>query len=410
MIARMWRSIPLTLFWFIYMGALGIFFPYFSLYLRENASLSGSQVGLVLAVIPLVGIFAQPFWGQVADRSGARSRVLVFLSLGASLGYIALAVAKGFLAIALATAALAAFTTAVLPMTVSVSFAVLRNAGPHAFGFVRVWGTLGFFLIVLCFPWMLSRYQELRGFVPQAGGPLEPGLEIMFMITAGLVFTAALIGIALPREGAVSLRAARGDWKALLRNGTFVRFLLFSLAAYFFLQGPMWLFPIFISSRGGDIETIRGMWILMLFVEIPLVLATGSGLKRIGSRGLLAIGLLAGGIRWILCSAISDLNWLYPVQALHGMTVVGLLLGGPLYLDAVTPERLRSTAQALLSMVGMGIAGVASNTGAGWLLENAGADAPYIVGGIGSLVLGSLVWWILPPPEGVRERIYPPIS
>ena len=121
MIAPMWRSIPLTLFWFTYMGALGIFFPYYSLYLKENAGLSGTQVGLVLAVVPLVGIVAQPFWGQVADRTGARSHVLAFLSLGATLGYIALAVAKGFLAIVLATAALAAFTTAVLPMTVSVS-------------------------------------------------------------------------------------------------------------------------------------------------------------------------------------------------------------------------------------------------------------------------------------------------
>ncbi|MEE9185938.1 MAG: MFS transporter, partial [Candidatus Binatia bacterium] len=69
------RTFPLALFWFIYMGALGIFFPYYSLYLRENAGLSGSQVGLVLAIIPLVGIVAQPFWGQVADRTGERSRV-----------------------------------------------------------------------------------------------------------------------------------------------------------------------------------------------------------------------------------------------------------------------------------------------------------------------------------------------
>ncbi|MFQ5874092.1 MAG: MFS transporter, partial [Dehalococcoidia bacterium] len=94
---------------------------------------------------------------------------------------------------------------------------------------------------------------------------------------------------------------------------------------------------------------------------------------------------------------------LYPVQILHGVTVVGLLLGGPLYLDAIAPERLRSTAQALLSMVGVGIAGIASNAGAGWLLEHAGPDALYIVGGIGALALGCLVLWILPPPEIVRR-------
>ncbi len=393
------RSIPLTLFWFIHMGALGIFFPFYGIYLRENAGLSGTEVGLVLAMVPLVGIVAQPFWGRVADRTGARSRVLSFLSFGASLGYLALGMASGFPAIVLANAALAVFATAVLPITVSVSLAVLRDAGPHAFGFVRVWGTLGFFLLVVGFPWMLNLYQTMRGLVPQPGGASEPGLEIMFLVAAGLVFVAALTSLALPREGVVSLRAVRGDWRVLMRNGAFLRFLLFTFAAYVLLQGPMWLFPIFIRSRGGDIETIRGMWILMLAVEVPLVLSTGSGLKRLGARGLLALGVLAGGLRWVLCGVIDDLHLLYPVQALHGVTVVGLLLGGPLYLDAVAPERLRSTGQSLLSMVGVGIAGIASNAGAGWLLEHVGPEAPYIFAGIGSLVLGTLVWWILPSTD-----------
>ena len=76
----MWHSIPLTSFWFVYFGSLGIFFPYFSLYLRENAGLSGTQVGLVLAISPLVGMFAQPVWGQIADRTGARTRALWLFS------------------------------------------------------------------------------------------------------------------------------------------------------------------------------------------------------------------------------------------------------------------------------------------------------------------------------------------
>jgi len=380
-----------------------MFFPFYGLYLRENAGLSGTQLGWVLAMIPLVGLVTQPFWGQVADRTGARSRILTLLSLGAVFGYLVLGSANGFLAILMAATVLAVFTTAVLPITMSVSLAVLRDAGPHAFGFVRVWGTIGFFLFVVSFPWILDRYQEARGLVSEPGGPSEPGLGIMFIVTAALVFIAALISLRLPREGAISLRAARGDWRELLRNAAFVRFLLFALAAYFLLQGPMWLFPILIRARGGDIDTIRGMWILMLVVEIPLVLFTGSGLKRLGARGLLAVGVLASGVRWILCGVIDDLTLLYPVQALHGVTVVGLLVGGPLYLDAVTPERLRSTAQALLSMAGMGIAGIASNTGTGWLLEHVGPSSPYIIGGIGSLFLGGFTWWILLAPQRAPE-------
>src|SRR4029453_6820096 len=107
------RSLPLTLFWVVYMGSVGIVLPYYSLYLKENAGLAGTELGSVFAVLPPVG---------------------------SALGYLVLAAAGGFWAILFATATIAVFGTAVLPITISVSLAILRDAGPHAFGFVRVWG------------------------------------------------------------------------------------------------------------------------------------------------------------------------------------------------------------------------------------------------------------------------------
>ena len=404
MISPMWRTVPLALFWFIYMGASGIFFPYYSLYLRENAELTGTQVGLVLSMLPFVGIIAEPFWGQVADRTGARSRILAFLSLGGSLGYLALGAARGFSAILLATVVLAAFTTAILSVTVSVTLAFLRGVGPYGFGLVRVWGTLGFLSLVMGFPWILQHFQKAHGMIRVVGGPSEPGLEVMFIVSAGLVFVAGLTALALPREGIAALRASRGEWRILFRNRAVVRFLLFALLAYFLAQGPMWLFPVYVRSRGGDLDTIRRMWVLMLAVEIPLVISSGAGLNRFGARGLLTLGVLAGGLRWTLCGFVNDLYVIYFIQMLHGVMVAGLVLGAPLYLDTVVPERLRSTGQALLSMVGVGIGGIASNAGAGWLLEHLGPDAPYIFSGIGSLILGSLVCWILPSTEGAATN------
>ncbi len=392
----MWHSVPLTLFWFTYFGSLGIFFPYFSLYLRENAGLSGTQLGVILAIAPLVGMVAQPLWGQVADRTGARSRALAFLALGTALGYLGLGAAQGFWPIVLAMAALALVGTAVFPLMTSVSLAILRDAGRHAFGHVRAWGTIGFFVLVIVFPWILNLHRSTNAIAAASATISQPGLELMFPVTAALVLLSALIAFFLPKKGAVALRAARGDWRELLHNRAFLRFLFYALVAHFLMHGPMWLFPLFVRSRGGDLDTIRGMWILMLVVEIPLVLSTGSGLKRLGARGLLAVGVLVGGLRWLFCALITDFTLLFAVQALHGVTVVGLNLGSPLYLDAVAPEKLRSTAQGILSMVGVGIAGIASNTAAGWLLERGGTDALYFICGIGSLALGALTGWILP--------------
>ena len=394
--------ISLGLFWFFYLAGLGTFFPYYSLYLRENAGLTGTELGIVLAVVPLIGSTAQVVWGQVADRTGARTRVLAVVTLGAALGYAALGTAGGFRGLVVATAGLSVFATAVVPVSVSVSLAALRDAGPHAFGFVRAWGTVGFLLLVVGFPWALNRAQAARQLVAEPGGPSEPGLEMMFAATALLVFIAALIAIRLPRGGGVELRASRGDWRRLLRIGSVVRLAFFTFAAYVCLQGPMGFFPVYIRAHGGDMGTVGRMWTLMLLVEIPLVLLSGAGLTRLGPRGLLSVGIFAAALRWIVCGLSQDLSVIYPVQLLHGVTVVGLLLGAPLYLEAVAPEHLRSTGQALLAMVGIGWGGTASNAAAGWLLENMGANAPYLLGGVGALALGCLVPWILPRPDQAR--------
>jgi PPP family 3-phenylpropionic acid transporter len=167
----------------------------------------------------------------------------------------------------------------------------------------------------------------------------------------------------------------------------------------------MQIFPIFVRAHGGDLATIGRMWVVMLLLEIPLIALSGTALRRLGARGLLAVGVLAGGLRWTTCALTDHLGVIYAAQLLHGVVVAGLLLGGPLYLERVAPEPLRSTAQGLLAMVGVGIGGIISNMASGWLLERGGSDIPFLIGGIGGLVLGAAAGLILPVPESASSII-----
>ena len=88
---------PLAAYWALGMAPFGLTLPYWGLYLRENAGLSGAQVGMVFAVIPAVGIVVQPFWGVLADRSGLRARILLLLSLGAAAGPLAIETSRSSL-------------------------------------------------------------------------------------------------------------------------------------------------------------------------------------------------------------------------------------------------------------------------------------------------------------------------
>jgi len=383
--------------WFFCLGGLGVFFPFYSLYLHENAGLDATQVGVVYAVLPLIGLFAQPLWGQVADRTGSRSRILALLAAGTAIGYAALFFCKDFASLLFGTALLACFSTALIPSCVAVTLALTRDAGRHAFGMTRTWGTLGFLALVIVFPPILHFSQSLRGLAASAGGPSEPGLEIMFVGAGLMVLICALFARRLPQAGALAVRASRGDWRGLLRHGPFVRLLVFALLAYFFLQGPMILLPILVRAHGGSLDAVSWMWIPMLLVEIPVIALLGETIARIGARGLLATGVIAGGLRWLVCGLSSDLSWIFVVQILHGITVAGLILGAPLYVDAVVPARLRSTGQGMLAMIGVSLGGISSNLSAGWLFENFGPDAPYFAGGIGAIILGCATPLLIPP-------------
>jgi PPP family 3-phenylpropionic acid transporter len=381
------RAIAHGAYWFLMMAPLGLMLPYFALYLREDARLSGAQVGAVFGIMPLVAMVSQPLWGVVADRTGLRARVLVVLCLGSAAGYLAVGAAGGFAALLGAAALLALFVRALIPMTLSVSIPAFADHA-HAFGWVRALGTIGFGAAMFAFPALVDAWRAAR--------PGEGGLALLFPAAAALAAAAAVAALAVPARGAIALRAAPGEWRTLARNGAFVRLLALGVGAFLFQNGPLELFPVLVRERGGDLETLRALWLWMLAPEVVLVALLGSMLARFSPRSLLAIGLAAGGVRWLGTAALDSLAWLGPLQALHAVVVLGLMLGAPLYLDGAVPPQLRSTAQAGFAVLSVGIGGTASSLLSGWLLEMGGPAAPCWAAGAGSLALALAVRRWLP--------------
>lgn len=386
------RALTHGAYWFLMMAPLGLILPYYALYLRENAGLSGAQVGAVLAVMPLVAMAAQPLWGFAADRSGMRARVLVVLCLGTALGHVGIASASSFGTLLAATAGLAIFARSLIPLSLSVSIPAFRDHA-HGFGAVRALGTIGFGAALFGFPVLVTCWRAANGLrLPKglgqsAGAPTEAGLELLFPLAALLALAASVAALALPRRGVLALRAGRGEWRSLARNRRFRRLLTLGILAFLFQNGPLEFFPVFVRARGGDLETVRTMWLWMLTPEVLLVAGLGVLTARLSPRSLLAIGLAAGGVRWLGTAATHSLVWIAPLQALHAVVVLGLMLGAPLYLDAAVPPQLRSTAQASFAVVSVGVGGTASSLLSGWLLEAGGVETPYWAAGLGSLVL-----------------------
>ena len=378
---------------FFAFGALGTFFPYFALFLRENVGLSSAQVGIVISVPPLVGLFAQPAWGQLADRTGSRVRVLVFLCIGAASGFAALSHADGLVATIAATFGLSLFLSALFPLSTSVVLGALPS--PSLFGRVRVWGTIGYLIVVVSAPRIPARLREAHAFEPSfyasERGPSEPGLGLMFYLAAVCCVIAAAAAWFLPKHAGLAARAQRGDLRALFSEPAFTRALVYTTGIQFFLTGPMQLFPLYVRSRGGSMTDLSNLWICMASLELPLIFGSSWLFKRIGVARMMLIASAAGGVRWLVCALVPTLSGVYPVQGLHALVVTGLNVGTALYVEQIVPERLRSTAQSTVVMVGSSVGGVLSSVLGGVIVDRWGVDRLFLIGGIGAIawVLGA---------------------
>lgn len=380
--------LTLSLVWLFGLGGLGFHLPYYALFLNENAGLSGAQVGAVLAVVPGLGALGHLVWGRVADRSGRRARTLAAITFGSALGYLSIGAQSSFTGFLLATALLALFAPAFGPIALSVCMAVLDEPGSHRLGRVRVWGTIGFAIAVLGLPWLLGASSTAA---PTARVS-APGLGLIFPCAALALVAATVVALAIPERVAPRhARSRRGEWRQLVADPSFARALVFTFLIFLGIQGPMHLFPLLARSHGGGIAAIAQMWFWMLLLEIPLVLAFGRTIARIGPRSVVAIGAAAAAVRWLVSGYTDDLTLLTVIQVLHGVTVWGLMLGLAVYVDSLVPAQLRSTGQGMLAMVGPALGGAVSNLLAGELIDRWGAAAPARAGGWLALACALLV-------------------
>lgn len=127
---------------FAFLGT-GSMIPLLSMYLTKEQHLSGSQVGLIMSLGPIVMIFFQPFWGMLGDYTQKTKGLLaVCTSITGIIGlaYIAFDSFPLFILIA---ACFAAFQSTIIPLSDSISLRYTQETNGN-YGGIRLFGSLGF--------------------------------------------------------------------------------------------------------------------------------------------------------------------------------------------------------------------------------------------------------------------------
>jgi len=356
-------SLRLASYYFAYFAAVGVFLPYWPVYLQDRG-FSASDIGTLLALYSLSRLAAPNLWGWLADRSGRRMLIVRGAGIATLACFPGVFWAGGdFVRLALVMALFCFFWTAALPQFEAVTLGHLgRDA--HRYSRVRLWGSIGFILTAL------------------GGGPLfgHWGSAVVPWAMFALLGLILAVSLRVPESPRTAAASTRGGLGARLRHPA-----VWALVATGFLlqasHGPYYTFLTLYLREHGYSETAAGaLWSLGVLAEITLFALLPRLLPHVGIARLLRYALALTVLRWLLLgSGLTPLPLLVAVQVLHAASF-GLVHVSTLQLvQRYFGPTHAGQGQALYSSFGTGAGGAFGAWFAGWLWQALGGSLTFLL-------------------------------
>ncbi len=355
---------------------LGSLLPYVSIYAGEMG-LSDSEIGWVYAAFGLSVLVSPPLYTLLADR-WLSNRQLIGCCYGLGVVTLAGLVASGrFSTIFAAHLMFALGFTALIPLMDGLTFATIGNGAaeratagqvterPVPYRAIRVWGSYGWLVPGMVFPFLLLL-----------------DWSAAWVSTAAIITGAAfcLMGVlalpALPRGGAVkpaklptlaAFRAMRQPQVAAFVATVFIFFT--SISVYYTF------YPRYLQHLGLRVELVGLVTNLGVVVEVFCMAISGWLLTKIGLRGLLLLGGLSIVARMVMLAVWPNYAVAIGTQIFHGPTVLVLYLLPPMYLNLKAEDGYRNSIQGLYHMLCLGVARLVGSV-AGGHVSDAAIGAP----------------------------------
>ncbi len=374
-----------VLYFFLF-AAVGAFFPYINVYYR-SIGLSGTQIGLIGSLGPLMGMIAGPLWGLFSDRLGVTRPLLMLAIVGAMLSVLGLSVAPGFAWLLPITAAYAFFTNPIMPLLDSTTLELLQGRRER-YGRQRLWGSLGFVVTSWAFGNILER----------------AGLHWLFYGYLVLMSVVLVVAVWLPARRTRLSGPLRSGLARLVRQRTWLFFSASLIVLGIANSGMHSFLNIYVKEMGGGEGLIGLMWGLAALSEVPVMFLAAPIIAQISTRRTMAIAYALYAVRWLLLGIMPSPGWAVLINLLHGPTFGALWVAGVAYADALAPDELKATAQGLFSATLYSISSVIGSPLSGLLFDLIGPGALFRVYAILGILALMLFWWGTRPVVTASSR------
>jgi PPP family 3-phenylpropionic acid transporter len=326
-----------SIYYLAYWAAVGIYMPFTNVYF-VRLGLSGREIGLLAALLPLMTLTAAPALAGLADRRGWRVRILALSLVGLGVALILLSFPRSFAELAPLMVLLALARGPIGPIADSL---VARMAARHRlnFGGMRLWGSLGFALVTIASGALWQRI----GYGP------------MFAL-AGLAFLPVALCARLLEEGPVVERAARRPLREVARD----RGLIVLLAAACLVGAALGMDGafqgVYVNHLGGGGLIVGLLFGVSAFSEFPSMRYAGDIARRLGGPRTLLLSYALLGAGYAGFALARDPLVLVPLAVVKGFGFGLYFVSTVRLVDERTPPEWASTIQAALNAGAGGLA------------------------------------------------------
>ena len=351
----------LSFFYLMYFAALGVFVPYWTVYLKKIAHFSPAQIGELMAVFMATKVIAPFLWGWLADHTGQRLHIIRWVSLLAMLCFAGVYWQTSFGWMLYVMAGFGFFWNASLPQFEALT---LNHLGSDIgrYSQIRLWCSIGFIVMVIALPMWLGQ------------DSIANILDVMMILFAGMWLSTWLLKDK-PHE-----QTQQQDYSlwTVLRQPV-VWTLLVACALQQASHGVYYnFFSIYLESYGYPRPFIGWMWALGVMAEVVLFIFMHRLIQRYGAERLFILALFVTGCRWLMLGNGADnLLVLLSAQILHAATY-GLFHASAIHIiHHVFPGKLQGRGQALYSGVSYGLGGALGSLFSGYSWEAFGAEPTF---------------------------------
>lgn len=383
-----WR---LSGFYFFYFAFIGVFLPYFGLYL-QTLSFSAWDISVLMSQMQLMRLFGPYLWGTLADRFVSRVPIIRLAGLIALMASASFFHIRSFEAILVAMAVLSFFWSATLPLVETLTFEHLRE-NPERYSRIRIWGSIGFIVAVMGAGALLDHVK-----LP----------SMLWMIVFALAGT-LLYAIVIPEAEPALHHADHPPVLEILRQRRVVALFsaCFSMSA---AHGALYVFySIFLSDHGYSKSVVGGLWSLGVLAEIAVFFYMSRLLRVFSLRTILLLSFSAAVVRFMMIGwGVEQPFVLVFAQVLHGLTFGSFHAAAITVVNRWFLGRTRSRGQALYSSLTFGAGGLVGGLISGWTWDHLGGELTFALSSIFALIGLILVMvWIRETDVATHQVPYP---